>query len=195
MPGSRAAPAKAAARDVGLPGDNLLDALGGALTGNDSLDLDLGNGMRAASLGSSVALDLDFGGGGGGGGGTSHPALSGKGGARRAPQGASAGAARPAQPARAKGAPMPAAASQQRRDIRAKQSGFDVVWLIPIALVAALLVLLFAPALVVTPSGDEAVPIAVEARNPATADSTRQLQGLRRHDVGARPPALRDALF
>jgi eukaryotic-like serine/threonine-protein kinase len=180
MVGSRAAAPAASQASLGgvdLVGNDPFDSLGGGLTGSGALELELG-GSAGPGLG---------------GQGAAHPALAGRAASRRVAQGGSTAAGSRGAPNGRKG--VTAAPSRRGPQTREARSGFDPIWVVPVLLGAALLSVLFAPSLLTASAGDDDAAAAQEARNPATSDSTRQWQGLRRHDVGARPPALRDALF
>jgi hypothetical protein len=95
--------------------------------------------------------------------------------------------------ARAPRAKVAAAGVPVRRASTRRRS--SLMWLAPLLVLLGLGVLLVAPALFSAPAPDSAAAVQLEGRNPATAGSDRLMQLVRRRNVGARPPALRDVGF
>ena len=69
------------------------------------------------------------------------------------------------------------------------------IWIAPAGLLFGFVLLLFAPGIFSAAGPDARAASELEAKNPATAGSDRELQATRRHDLGKRPPALRDVVF
>jgi hypothetical protein len=147
-----------------------------AMLGDGPFD-SIGGGPGGAGL-----LDLDY-------GNTPPPPQRGGRIAARSPMQQGVGPPRASATVRSRATPVRAAQRPQAA------RGFDPFWLVPCFLLALLAVLLFAPALITATGPDVPAAIELEGTNPATAGSTRQLQGMRRHDIGPRSPALRDVVF